>query len=1200
MAASPPGETAAEGCATPPVCHSCGGQGVPRNVDESGLARPSLDDTVGKEDTVGEGTPAPLPERDPAGGWPEGFLVAERFRIVRRVGQGGMGTVYLAQDETLGRQIALKRIPQEVLYDGDARDDLRDEANRLLDLAHENIVRVHTYYDGPSWPFFAMEFLQGPTLKKLLLERAERGTCFAPHEVLAIARQVGRGLAHAHAKGVIHRDLKPSNLMLASTPGHEIRDTDVVKITDFGIARVVADGSLRQKSRRSGTLPYMSPEQYRGEPSTVQSDVYSFACTLYELASGKPPFQTGDIGYQIQNRVPSPIPGISRAMNQAISKGLAKDPRRRFRSVDELIRALESRSAGGLRVPPGGWKGVRSPWGGVAVASTIVVCSALLFVITGGLRGTREEPAGHGPAPAALLPRPSQADPVEREFRDRLLAEVRKQILPIMGQPHVSRRMPSPSDPSISLGFLAFTYPRAMSSSEKDLLDGLVLEFYHRPDDEEDEPGARDRPPVVHKAKGQDLPDGRKAFELGPLEQGDHTLNAYIEGPSGPPRRILENFRFSVDLVAPTLDIDVVNPRAFLEALPPYRTTFDAAIDLSIVSSDIAEAYFQVVADGVVPPVSQRIEDPTRWELRLPIGLTSYRVFAKDAAGNRSHATEIGFRRLRLSVDSFELAYPVWGNLAHVKGVIIVDGEEPVSLRYFINDQPVDPEPMGSSTAPPDDTWSPMSERGASFSHLLRLPDVVNLIELMYSWKGNSPRPFAVPARITDVRLKTPQITMYQFPDRTNSARMHLAGRVEPYFTDLGIRLENKGQGSLWLTTRPSSGGDYATFEKEIQLLPDQDNTIEIECFYRDRRIPGTAWLRTVVCDQKRPRLLRVKCQPFDDLLQVTIDPSEQLRLLRIKELLGMERESEWRVVQLLDFSPSYQYDTSVPTGPLTFQIEMTDLAGNVAVEDARMVLELPPPKPPEPESVDVAKSSGPAVDLQDDPSLKERPAPPAPTRRDPSQTPRYTEVQSDFVKEMRLEFRPFGTEKLEMSLTEVPERPWLLFLRDKRGLPPPDADLIASEGRLDHPMVIGDELPELLREFVKWFELHSNDGYTYFIPTRAQWMAAFAGQGDPRKAEERIKDWFQRSFDPSPSVRYSFNKIQRIGSRPENRTPTGLLDMESNLQELVLDGETLKVIGGSNRDSESRMLEYCLKMRLPSDDFRRMTGFRMCRMPAR
>src|SRR3989454_7227063 len=124
-----------------------------------------------------------------------------------------MGEVYLAQREAFGRPLAVKGNPQKDLFDGDARDDLRQEANRLLDLAHENIVRIHTYYDGPTWPFFAMEYLQGPTLKKLLRMRKQYGRTFGASEVLAVARQVARGLSYAHAKGIIHRDLKPGNLM---------------------------------------------------------------------------------------------------------------------------------------------------------------------------------------------------------------------------------------------------------------------------------------------------------------------------------------------------------------------------------------------------------------------------------------------------------------------------------------------------------------------------------------------------------------------------------------------------------------------------------------------------------------------------------------------------------------------------------------------------------------------------------------------------------------------------------------------------------------------------------------------------------------------------------------------------------------------------------------------------------------------------
>ena len=183
-------------------------------------------------------------------GWQEGDLVADQYRIQRLIGQGGMGKVYLAQDEALDRPVALKRIPQEILFDDDARDDLRLEANRLLDLAHDNIVRIHTYTDrrnkpdGPNaWPFFAMEYLEGQTLKQLLRQRKREGRRFDADELLVSARQVGDGLAHAHARNVVHRDLKPANLMLAKQVEGVLQPSDTIKITDFGISRVVADST---------------------------------------------------------------------------------------------------------------------------------------------------------------------------------------------------------------------------------------------------------------------------------------------------------------------------------------------------------------------------------------------------------------------------------------------------------------------------------------------------------------------------------------------------------------------------------------------------------------------------------------------------------------------------------------------------------------------------------------------------------------------------------------------------------------------------------------------------------------------------------------------------------------------------------------------------------------------------------------------
>ena len=138
-----------------------------------------------------------------ARGWHEGDLVANQYRIQKLIGQGGMGKVYLAQDAALDRPVALKRIPQEIIFDVDARDDLRLEANRLLDLAHDNIIRIHTYSDGPTWPFFAMEYLEGQTLKHLLRQRKREGRTFEAEELLV--HPDGEVLEHPGQQVVGHR-----------------------------------------------------------------------------------------------------------------------------------------------------------------------------------------------------------------------------------------------------------------------------------------------------------------------------------------------------------------------------------------------------------------------------------------------------------------------------------------------------------------------------------------------------------------------------------------------------------------------------------------------------------------------------------------------------------------------------------------------------------------------------------------------------------------------------------------------------------------------------------------------------------------------------------------------------------------------------------------------------------------------------------
>ena len=221
---------------------------------------------------------------------------------------------------------------------------------------------------GPSSPW---NTCKGPTLKKLLRKRRQYGTEFSIEEVLIIARQVAKGLTYAHSKGIVHRDLKPANLMLAEPVKGQITEDDVVKITDFGVSRVVADSTLRQTGKRSGTLPYMSPEQFRGELCTQKSDIYSFACTLHELVSGSPPFTTGDIPYQILNVRPQMSQRLPRSFANALLRGLAKDPDDRYESVEAFVAALEGNEAPWM--PAFGQRLRRSFAFGKAVVLTAVV-----------------------------------------------------------------------------------------------------------------------------------------------------------------------------------------------------------------------------------------------------------------------------------------------------------------------------------------------------------------------------------------------------------------------------------------------------------------------------------------------------------------------------------------------------------------------------------------------------------------------------------------------------------------------------------------------------------------------------------------------------------------------------------------------------------------------------------------------------------
>ena len=224
-----------------------------------------------------------------------GQKVFGRYTLVKVLGRGGMGIVWLARDEELERDVALKFLPDLMIHDRSAFDQLRRETKRCLELTHPHIVRIHDFVRDERSGGISMEYIDGETLSNLRAEKEQR--VFQPDEIATWMSQLCDALdyAHTHAN-VIHCDLKPANLM--------VNQRGDLKITDFGIGRSLGDsvGRLTLEQGRSGTLIYMSPQQLNGERCTQLDDIYSLGASIYELLTSKPPFYSGNIDRQICER----------------------------------------------------------------------------------------------------------------------------------------------------------------------------------------------------------------------------------------------------------------------------------------------------------------------------------------------------------------------------------------------------------------------------------------------------------------------------------------------------------------------------------------------------------------------------------------------------------------------------------------------------------------------------------------------------------------------------------------------------------------------------------------------------------------------------------------------------------------------------------------------------------------------------------
>ena len=265
----------------------------------------------------------------------KGKTIARRYTILEKLGEGGMGAVYKANDSRLERVVALKFLPAGMTQDENAKKRFVQEARAAAALDHPNICAVYEVDEVQGQSFIVMAYIQGLSLKDKI------ATGFLKVEdALGIAIQVAEGLAEAHSRGVIHRDIKPGNIMLT--------EKGQAKIMDFGLAKLEGKADLTKTSTVMGTTAYMSPEQARGDPVDQRTDIWSFGVMLYEMLAGTGPFgekSNQALIYSILNEPPEPLtarrPDIPRPLEESVRKALEKDRSRRYQSMTEMLKDLK-------------------------------------------------------------------------------------------------------------------------------------------------------------------------------------------------------------------------------------------------------------------------------------------------------------------------------------------------------------------------------------------------------------------------------------------------------------------------------------------------------------------------------------------------------------------------------------------------------------------------------------------------------------------------------------------------------------------------------------------------------------------------------------------------------------------------------------------------------------------------------------------
>ncbi len=400
---------------------------VNENADSSESPEPRKnreDETIANEQTTDnqENAQSDEVQEDLSG------KILGEFRLLRRLGKGGMANVYLAQQTALNRHVAIKVMKKELVADAVYLERFKTEAMAAANLNHVNIVQVYTIGSADGYHYIAQEYVQGTNLKDFISRQGPPQISVALH----IMRQISSALQKAGAAGIVHRDIKPENILITRK--------GVVKIADFGLARLTLGGdqmSLTQEGVTMGTPLYMSPEQVQGKKVDQRSDIYSFGVTCYHLLAGRPPFR-GETAIAIAmkhvNSQPTPLskrrPDLPPIVAKLIQRMMAKDPDKRYADagvlLSEIKRIMKALHAGQDEISLSAFDAVTDEVKKPRMTLSVnwkpkqFIILGLLFLILGAAAGYAARPK-LGPVEKAPLHNITKHDAAREQFADAML-----------------------------------------------------------------------------------------------------------------------------------------------------------------------------------------------------------------------------------------------------------------------------------------------------------------------------------------------------------------------------------------------------------------------------------------------------------------------------------------------------------------------------------------------------------------------------------------------------------------------------------------------------------------------------------------------------------------------------------------------------------------------------------------------------------